>query len=113
VIGHFGHEILFEVRRSQEFTVVEEHVTRILGSTDVGSILEPWEVRAVLDHVGVPVSDFEQSRRFYTEALSPLGYELIMEPSVSVAGFGGSGKPDFWISQGEPGQGMSGPHEAR
>ena len=56
----------------------------------------------MLDHVGVPVSDFERSKRFYTEALSPLGYELIMEPSVSVAGFGGSGKPEFWISQGKP-----------
>jgi catechol 2,3-dioxygenase-like lactoylglutathione lyase family enzyme len=68
----------------------------------------------VLDHVGVPASDFEQSKRFYEQALSPLGYELIMEPSVSAAGFGWSGKPpDFWISQGEPGQGMSGLHEAR
>jgi catechol 2,3-dioxygenase-like lactoylglutathione lyase family enzyme len=67
----------------------------------------------VLDHIGVPVSDFERSKRFYTEALSPLGYELIMEPSVSAAGFGRWGKPDFWISQGEASQGMSGPHEAR
>jgi hypothetical protein len=30
-----------------------------------------------------------------------------------VAGFGGLDKPDFWISQGEASQGMSGPHEAR
>jgi catechol 2,3-dioxygenase-like lactoylglutathione lyase family enzyme len=68
----------------------------------------------MLDHVGVPVSDFEQSKRFYATALSPLGYELIMEPSVSAAGLGRWGKPDFWISQGgEASQGMSGPHEAR
>ena len=60
----------------------------------------------MLDHVGVPVSDFEQSKRLYTEALSPLGYELIMEPSVSTAGFGRWGKPEFWISQGEPGQAL-------
>ena len=58
----------------------------------------------MLDHVGVPVSDFERSKRFYEEALSPLGYELIMEPSAYAAGFGRSGKPDFWIGQGEPGQ---------
>ena len=58
----------------------------------------------MLDHVGVPVSDFERSKRFYEEALSPLGYELIMEPHVYTAGFGRSGKPDFWIGQGEPGQ---------
>jgi catechol 2,3-dioxygenase-like lactoylglutathione lyase family enzyme len=58
----------------------------------------------VLDHVGIRVSDFEQSKRFFTEALSPLGYELIMEPSVSAAGFGRQGKPDFWIGQGDRGQ---------
>src|SRR5829696_3072115 len=63
----------------------------------------------MLDHVGVPVQDFERSKRFYEEALSPLGYELIMEPSVSAAGFGRWGKPDFWIAQGEPGHAF---HEA-
>jgi len=50
------------------------------------------------------VSDFEQSKRFFAQALSPLGYELIMEPSVSAAGFGRRGKPDFWIGQGDRGQ---------
>jgi hypothetical protein len=58
----------------------------------------------VLDHAGIRVSDFEQSKRFFTEALSPLGYELIMEPSVSTAGFGRRGKPDFWIGHGDRGQ---------
>jgi catechol 2,3-dioxygenase-like lactoylglutathione lyase family enzyme len=58
----------------------------------------------VLDHVGVPVSDFERSKRFYAQALSPLGYELLMEPSASAAGFGRRGKPDFWISQGQTSQ---------
>jgi catechol 2,3-dioxygenase-like lactoylglutathione lyase family enzyme len=58
----------------------------------------------VLDHVGVPVSDFERSKRFYAQALFPLGYELIMEPSAYAAGFGRRGKPDFWIGQGQTGQ---------
>ena len=53
--------------------------------------------------MGIPVSDFERSKRFYAQALCPLGYELIMEPSVYAVGFGLSGKPDFWIGQGEPG----------
>jgi catechol 2,3-dioxygenase-like lactoylglutathione lyase family enzyme len=57
----------------------------------------------MLDHVSLPVSDVEQSKRFYVEALSPLGYELIMEHHISGAGFGHSGKPDFWIRQGVPG----------
>ena len=58
----------------------------------------------MLDHVGVPVSDFERSKRFYAQALSPLGYELIMEPSAYAAGFGQRGKPDFWIGQGQTGR---------
>jgi catechol 2,3-dioxygenase-like lactoylglutathione lyase family enzyme len=57
----------------------------------------------VLDHVSLPVSDLERSKRFYEEALSPLGYKLIMEHHISGVGFGQSGKPDFWIRQGGPG----------
>ena len=60
----------------------------------------------MLDHVGIPVSDFERSKRFYGETLSPLGYELLMEPGGVAAGFGRWGKPDFWISRGEPGQSL-------
>ena len=63
----------------------------------------------MLDHVGVPVSDFERSKRSYAETLSPLGYELMMQPSNYAAGFGRLGQPDFWIGQGEPGQAF---HEA-
>lgn len=61
----------------------------------------------MIDHTGVNVSNFEQSKQFYLEALKPLGYELIKEfdgnitGSNSVAGFGVDGKPDFWIGVGE------------
>ena len=57
----------------------------------------------MLDHVNLPVADLERSKRFYAEALSPLGYELIMEHHISGAGFGQAGKPDFWIKQGAVG----------
>ncbi len=57
----------------------------------------------MLDQVGIPVSDFERSKRFYEGDLSPLGYELIMGPRCGAAGLGRSGNPDFWVFQGEPG----------
>jgi catechol 2,3-dioxygenase-like lactoylglutathione lyase family enzyme len=62
----------------------------------------------MIDHTGAAVSDFERSRRFYTQALAPLGYRLLMEPplavtgGVGVAGFGVAPKPDFWIHAGGP-----------
>jgi catechol 2,3-dioxygenase-like lactoylglutathione lyase family enzyme len=54
----------------------------------------------MLDHVGIEVSDYERSKAFYTEALKPLGLELLMEPVASAGGFGSRAdqKPFFWIS---------------
>lgn len=56
----------------------------------------------MLDHLGIKVADVAASKKFYTEALQPLGYILMMEHDISGAGFGRDGKPDFWISLGEP-----------
>ena len=53
----------------------------------------------MLDHVGINVSDYDRSRDFYTRALAPLGYTLLMEPMPRIAGFGKDGKPDFWIAE--------------
>jgi catechol 2,3-dioxygenase-like lactoylglutathione lyase family enzyme len=52
----------------------------------------------VLDHVGINVSDYARSRYFYTHALAPLGYSLLMEPMPRIGGFGRDAKPDFWIT---------------
>jgi len=50
------------------------------------------------------VSDYARSKAFYTKALAPLGYALVMEVGAEhteskspAAGFGADGKPDFWI----------------
>jgi catechol 2,3-dioxygenase-like lactoylglutathione lyase family enzyme len=59
----------------------------------------------MIDHVGLGVSDLEQSRAFYQQALQPLGYRLLLERDGS-AGFGSDGKPDFWIHVNRP---VSGP----
>ncbi len=55
----------------------------------------------MIDHIGIAVSDFEKSVAFYTKALAPLGYALIMT-FEQAAGFGIAGKPDFWIGKGAP-----------
>jgi catechol 2,3-dioxygenase-like lactoylglutathione lyase family enzyme len=58
----------------------------------------------VIDHVGINVSDIDASKRFYAEALAPLGYELAMDYGQAV-GFAKDRKPDFWIhTTGTPGQ---------
>ena len=55
----------------------------------------------MLDHVTATVSDFESAKRFYEQALAPLGYSVQMEFD-GVAGFGaGEGMPDFWIGSRE------------
>jgi catechol 2,3-dioxygenase-like lactoylglutathione lyase family enzyme len=62
----------------------------------------------MLDHVGFAVADAERSRRFYEQALAPLGITLIMTvgpehtPSGGTAhGFGSEGKPYFWFGDKE------------
>ena len=57
----------------------------------------------MIDHTGIDVSDPARSRRFYEEALAPLGYKVMMEVPTEftggsvVLGFGVPPKPDFWI----------------
>lgn len=62
----------------------------------------------MLDHVGFAVADAERSRRFYEQALAPLGITLIMSvpPDKTIAGgtahgFGSNGKPYFWVGDNE------------
>lgn len=55
----------------------------------------------MLDHISIQVADYERSKKFYSEALAPLGYSLLME-SASGAGFRKEFIPDFWIKSGEP-----------
>ena len=59
----------------------------------------------MIDHVGLGVSDLEQSKTFYQQALGPLGYQLLLERDGS-AGFGRNGKPDLFIHANRP---LSGP----
>ncbi|MGH1543815.1 MAG: VOC family protein [Arenicella sp.] len=54
----------------------------------------------VIDHIGIAVSDFEASKRFYSKVLATLGLELIAEDQGWV-GFGKGDKADFWFGSDE------------
>jgi len=62
----------------------------------------------MIDHTGLNVSDPVKSRRFYEQALAPLGYKVLMEVPAEftggavVLGFGVPPKPDFWMNQAPP-----------
>ena len=62
----------------------------------------------MLDHVGFAVADAERSKRFYEQALAPLGISLIKsvtpeqtEAGGTAHGFGSDGKPYFWVGDNE------------
>lgn len=64
----------------------------------------------MIDHITVLVSDFDRSMAFYTAALAPLGYAVVMRltrkeipqlPFEQSAGLGVAGKPDLWLRPSE------------
>src|SRR5437588_538687 len=56
----------------------------------------------MIDHLTLRVADYDRSKKFFAEALAPLGYEKIME-FEGFCGLGAGGKPDFWIARSEEG----------
>lgn len=60
----------------------------------------------MIDHLGIPTTDFAKSRDFYRRALAAIGFELLMEVSAAQtgttdqAGFGLAPKPELWIVSG-------------
>jgi catechol 2,3-dioxygenase-like lactoylglutathione lyase family enzyme len=62
----------------------------------------------MIDHTRLNVGDPARSRRFYEQALAPLGYAVLMEipkehtGGMVVLGYGVAPKPDFWVNEGKP-----------
>ncbi len=57
----------------------------------------------MIDHVGLKVSDFKRSLRFYELALAPLNYKLVFSnDKEQYAGFAGPDRERIWIGLGEP-----------
>ena len=62
----------------------------------------------MIDHIGCAVSNAEVSKRFYEQALAPLGITLVMsvtpdqtEAGGTAHGFGSDGKAYFWVGDNE------------
>ena len=53
----------------------------------------------ILDHIGLTVHDSAASQAFFSAALAPQGIKLVMVVE-GWAGFGRSGKPEFWFGEG-------------
>jgi catechol 2,3-dioxygenase-like lactoylglutathione lyase family enzyme len=58
----------------------------------------------MIDHVGLNVSDWEKSKRFYDAAMGAIGAKLLMMVPMEHTGgkhIGGYGrkKPDFWLAE--------------
>ncbi|MGH7887402.1 MAG: VOC family protein, partial [Candidatus Binatia bacterium] len=64
----------------------------------------------MIAHVGIIVSDLENSKSFYIAALKPIGYQMLREYGVTAtrpaasAGFGAPPRADLWLYQGIPGE---------
>lgn len=54
----------------------------------------------LIDHLGIAISNYDESKEFYSKVLTPLGIELIVEVQ-GWAGFGKNGKADFWFGPDE------------
>src|ERR687887_2041159 len=54
----------------------------------------------MIDHVTLNVRDYAEGRRFYEQALAPLGYSVNLEfPEFSACGFGSDDGSGFWIAE--------------
>jgi len=58
----------------------------------------------VIDHVKLIVSDYETSKRFFEQALGPLGYRVVFE-AEGLGYFADANGLDFGVGVGEPGGG--------
>jgi catechol 2,3-dioxygenase-like lactoylglutathione lyase family enzyme len=64
----------------------------------------------MIAHIGIIVRDIDRSKKFYTEALKPIGYQMLREYGITPkrpAASAGLGEPphaDLWLYQGDPGK---------
>jgi len=71
------------------------HLTRIEQSS--------YSVHVAIDHVTLPVRDYEAAKRFYAGALRPVGFALLLDwPDGRRAWFGSEGSPSsLWLAESD------------
>jgi catechol 2,3-dioxygenase-like lactoylglutathione lyase family enzyme len=52
----------------------------------------------MIEHISIPVRNYEKSKTFYTKALAPLGYQLEREFEPEAAGFSEGESTSVWIA---------------
>ncbi|UTW46286.1 VOC family protein [bacterium SCSIO 12696] len=52
----------------------------------------------MIDHISLTVTDLDNTKAFFSQALEPLGIALVMEVE-GWAGYGAEGKPEIWFGQ--------------
>src|SRR5687767_13505455 len=63
----------------------------------------PYRSSDVIDHIGIKVSDYQRSKKFYAQVLEALGYRAeSSDDQGKSAGFGVKGVIDVWLSEGAP-----------
>ncbi|GEO84637.1 MULTISPECIES: VOC family protein [Alphaproteobacteria] len=67
----------------------------------------------MLDHVGLSVSDYANSKAFYDAVMPSIGAECVMAMTAEEtggtyegSGYGLAGKPSFWIGSGDHSKGQ-------
>lgn len=50
----------------------------------------------IIDHIGLAISNYENSKSFYSKVLAPLGIQLVTEIQ-GWAGYGKNRKAEFWF----------------
>lgn len=54
----------------------------------------------MFDHIGIRVSDLEESKNFFMRALAPLGVGVVMDLPHAL-GLGQRDKPSFWLGNAD------------
>lgn len=65
----------------------------------------------MIDHFGFQCADMAASAAFYDAVLATIGASRVMDYGEAI-GYGNAGKPDFWISQQQTGDGFRESHIA-